>query len=228
MSRVNLNKILTFSSALPTLLLLSACGQQTTREIIQQPLSVPGPVVQVTPTPTPSATATPTPPFDSAYTFSFSVTGANGTAPTYTTGAINTDNILVVRINAGPAGQLSVPGFYSNFTANYNCVSYNVTVGGRTVTTQTLAPQGSNSSYTASNQCPGAPSSQVINFSDRLSPGHGNMFVQVSNARYDFYCELYFQGMLSGQYNMYCPLRTVYQTHTVTGSLDIQVNGTSL
>jgi hypothetical protein len=221
MRRVQVDFIL----ASTALLLLSACGTQTERTLIGQPLVIPTPVVIVSPTPTPSPTSSSTP-FDSAYAYSFQVTGSGGTAPSYTTGAINTDNLLVIKVNAGPAGQLSVPGFYSNFTANYNCVAYNITVGGRTVTTQTLKVPNASQSWYAMDQCPGAPSSQIINFSDRASPGHGDMFVTVSNARYDFYCDLYYQGMLSGTPSMYCPLRTAYMNHTLTGTIDVQVNGT--
>lgn len=217
MRRVEVDLILSTAA----LFLLSACGTQTERTLVGQPLVVPTPVVVVTPTPTPSPTST-SAPFDSAYAFSFQVTGQGA----YTTGAINTDNLLVIKVNAGPAGQISVPGLYSNFTANYNCVSYNITVGGRTVTTQTLKVPNATQSWYTVDQCPNAPSSQIINFSDRASPGHGDMFVTVSNARYDFYCELFYQGLISGTANMYCPLRTAYQTHTLTGTIDVQVNGT--
>ena len=159
-----------------------------------------------------------------AYSESFNrMTGVGGANPTYTTQAVQTDSILKVKITAGPAGNLSLPGStYSNFTANYSCISFAVTVLGKTVTTQTLAVNGGGP------LCPGAPESQVIDFSSRLTANHPPVTVSVSGARYDFYCGLWYNGFVLGTYNMYCPLRTVYQNHTVSGMLDIQTNGTSL
>ncbi|MEK6704485.1 MAG: hypothetical protein AABZ06_01725 [Bdellovibrionota bacterium] len=150
-------------------------------------------------------------------TFSFNIKGSGG----YTTPAIDTDNVLKVRIISGPSEKISIPG-YSNFTANYGCVSYKITVAGRSTVTSILSVSGFNG------LCKESSDNQVIDFSNRLGQGHNSVEISVSEARYDFYCQLYMAGWVWGDMNMFCPLRTVYQNHTVTGSLEIQVNGTSL
>lgn len=156
----------------------------------------------------------------------FTLTGASGTSPSHSV-TVTTDNILKIRINSGSASQLAVPG-YSNFSAQYNCITYIVNVLGQDTQTQTLSVNGGN--------CSGAEDSQVIDLSNRLTPGHGSVTITVRAGSYDFYCtsclsqpwlyNAYPYGPYSCSY--YCPLKTVYKTHTVTGSLDIQVNGTSL
>lgn len=172
--------------------------------------------------------------FTPAITFSFSVTGSGGTSPAYVTPIINTDNILKVKISTGMSDRLSIPT-YSNFTANYNCVTYTVTALGKSVTTEPLSPNEMGSPL-----CPNASDSQVIDFSDRLGPGHGPVTITVDRTRYDFYCQLWTQcqadpfsptcyySFYPATHSMYCPLRTVYRNHTVTGNLAIQVNGSSL
>lgn len=217
-----------FAVLVATNFLLAGCGKTEVQERDGTPAPSPQPYTYTPPpsaSPTPSPSPSPAPAFMPAYTFSFSMTGSNGAAPTYTASGINTDNVLKIRVNSGPASNLTVPNLYSNFTANYSCISYTISVLGRTVVTQTLSVPNGDPHFS---QCPGAPQNQVIDFSDRLSPGHGPVSVQVTAARYDFYCQLWFRGWVPGDYYMYCPMRTVYQNHTVTGSLDIQVNGTTL
>ena len=156
---------------------------------------------------------------DPALSYSFSLDGTGGNVTSYQTPTFNTDTILKVRITGGPAGPITVPN--SNFSMNYYCVGYTVTVLGQTVATKPLAVNGGNPSL-----CP--DTQQVIDFSSRLIPGHGPVSISVTAPRYDYYCELYWNGMISGTPQMYCPLHTVYKTHTVTGQLDVQVNGTTL
>ncbi|MBU6376264.1 MAG: hypothetical protein KGQ59_09735, partial [Bdellovibrionales bacterium] len=122
-------------------------------------------------------------PTSPAFSFDFQVTGPGGTTPSYTASSVNTDNLLVVRISARPAGELSLAGGqYSRFTANYGCVAYEVTALGKTLSTGIL-------SVTANNPlCPGAPSYADLNFSDRLASGHHAVNVQVTKVYYDFYC----------------------------------------
>ena len=176
--------------------------------------------------------------FAPAMTFSFSLTGKGGNAPIYTTPSFGTDNILRVRVTAGRADQLSLlphSGYtYSNYTADYTCISYTVTVAGQSIATKPLAVDGGGP------MCPSASDSVVLDFSRRLGPGHGSVQVVVSDAKYDHYCTLWAACQAQPwttacnysfppqSYTMFCPLRTVYRTHTVTGSLDIQINGTTL
>lgn len=165
-------------------------------------------------------------------TESFTVSGPSGTTPSYTT-TVNTDNLLKIKVTAGGAGQITDPTY--GFSGTYGCVSYKVTVLGSTQTTKLLAV-GSQSDMLGAINCPGASTSQVLDFSGRLTSGHGAITVKVEAASYDFYCrgcETYpwlYNAYPYGAYScsLYCPSRPVYQTHTVTGNLDIQVNGTSL
>ena len=174
--------------------------------------------------------------------FTYTLTGTGSR----TTPGLNTDSILKVKVNAGSAGTVSVPGY--GFSATYTCVTYQVTALGKTYTTQTLAVDGGTCQPGLNNQPPGYTSgseitadSQVFDFSSRLVPGHGPVAVTVGSARYDFYCQLYWNyyfmfGPYNSSYNpfagqspsLYCPLKTVYSTHTVGVSLDIQLNGTTL
>ncbi|MFL5812324.1 MAG: hypothetical protein ACJ763_02005 [Bdellovibrionia bacterium] len=161
-----------------------------------------------------------------AITTSFTLTGSSGSTPSYSY-TVTTDNLLKVRVNAGAATNV-IPG--SNFSATYECVSYNVTALGQTLSTGTLSVSGGNSI------CPGAPTSKTLDFSSRLTAGHQSVTVKVVATGYDFYCQscLTYPWMFNaypyGYYScsMYCPLKTVYQNHGVTGTMDIQVNGTSL
>lgn len=158
-----------------------------------------------------SSPNSPQPDFNPAYSFDFSITGPQGSTPTATTN-VPADSILVVKVNAGAAGNLSVPG-YENYTAPYGCIQYTIEVNGHSETTDVLAVPGGISQYL----CPGAPSEQIIDFSP-YAGGAGQAEVKVRNARYDFRC-LWVNSME-------CPMSNVYYSHTVTGSLDIQVNGT--
>ncbi len=160
-----------------------------------------------------------------AYTYDFAVTGSGGTTPSWQSPLVETDNLLKVRVSAGNASRISLPSGYSNFTATYGCVQYTIRALGQTVTTGLLSTGSASSSV----YCPNAPTSQVIDFSSRLGSGHNSVNIEVTEVRYDFYCQMLMQGLISSMYyNTYCPSYPVYRTHTVTGQLDIQVNGTSL
>lgn len=217
-------------------LLVCACGGQSSRGGVApapEPLPCsgpschPGPYPTITPTPVP--TENPLPPIMETFT----ITGSLGTQPVASV-EVDTDNLLKVKITPGAAGPLADPNQSSNFTANYGCVSYTITVLGRTEHPTLRVGAGSPA-------CPGAPESYTIDFSNRLSPGHNSVTVQVSNPRYDFYylsCVpqpwlygvspyqpfYYIESECRTKYGMY----NVYKNHTVTGTLEIQVNTTSL
>lgn len=145
-----------------------------------------------------------------AYTQSFSFTGAQSFSTT-----VNTDNTLKIRIKA--RGTTS-----NNYAAHYNCVAYTVTVLGQTVTTSVLAADGGGAA------CPNAPTQQEIDFSSRLTPGHGTVTVTISAAGTDaFYQQCVMNPWLYGPCQSYYPIRAVYSTHVVAGAVDIGVNGTS-
>jgi hypothetical protein len=210
-------------------ILLTSCGATSYKETTLNSTGssqTPSNSVIVSPTPTPSPSPTDTSGDYPAYSSSFTLTGSSGSSPSYSY-TVSTDNLLKVKITPGAATNV-IPG--SNFSATYECVSYSVTAVGQTLSTGTLSVTGGNSI------CPNAPTSKTLDFSSRLTSGHQSVTVTVKATGYDFYC----QGCLSypwlynaypyGYYscNMYCPLHTVFQNHGVTGTMAIQVNGTSL
>jgi len=199
----------------------------------------------------PTTFATPTPTASSAadsgnapQTFYFTVNGPGGATPTFTTGSapalISTDNLLQVEVDAGTAAEASIPG--SSFTANYDCVSYIVSVydqNGNVLQSQatgTLSANGANSSGI----CPSAQNSVTLNFNGVVSNGtHGGVSIGVTASQYDFYCQLWWTdnylseetGQISpfaADYNIMCPLKGVLPQHTVTGTLKVQTNGSDL
>jgi hypothetical protein len=163
--------------------------------------------------------------------YSFELNGTTAQA-VFTTDAIDSDSIFRVRITAGAAGPLVYPG-YSNWSLPYGCVKYTVTVNGRSVVTNMLKVEGEDNYL-----CPDAKSSQVIDFSDRLG-GPSGVTVRVSNPMNDWKCQLWDSMKASSQQgwgpdpywvlgprSLNCVLKPKYSTHTETGSLRIQVNGT--
>jgi len=160
-----------------------------------------------------------------AYTYSFSVTGADGNNPSYQAPAVETDNLLRVRISAGPGEKVSIPQ-YSNFVGQYDCVQYKVEALGRAQWTPILSLSGAGNPY-----CPGSVSFADLDFSSRLGSGHNSVNVNVTAVRSDYYCKLYFGGYmphLTREWAIanYCPVSSVYRTHVVTGKMQVQVNGT--
>ena len=163
-----------------------------------------------------------------AYSYDFSVTGEGGTTPTFTSASVDTDNLLVVRVSAKSAGIISATN-YSNFSGNYECVQYEVTALGKTLSTGVLStvPGGATN-------CPGAPTYADLNFSDRLGAGHNAVNIEIRKVYYDFYCSWAKWVNASWPYSgydyqnlaYYCPVKTVYRTHTVNGKIQVKVNGT--
>jgi hypothetical protein len=164
--------------------------------------------------------------WDSAIKLSFSLNGVNSGNETYTTAPITTDNLLKVRVSALPGGNNVIPGQSTGYQANYYCAAFTVQTLGMAVDTNALSAYG--------NSVPGIcdkGQSQVIDFSSRLSPGHGDIVLTVTRPRYDWYCMLwfdpYYRSLMGGTYAMFCPLRNVYQYHTIQGSIEVLTNGAS-
>lgn len=233
-------------SALGLMLLASGCGGEAYRTVNTNTNNTntgTGGTPYVYPTGTPTGTPTdwgggtgtgsggvvitPTVP---AYSFDFNVTGPGGTGPTFTSTQVETDNMLIVRISAKAAGQLSLQsGNYSRFTANYGCVQYEVTALGKTLSTGLLSTAAGGSP-----NCPGAPTYADLNFSESLSPGHNAVNIQVTKVYYDFYCSwarwVNSSYITMGQYGyqnegLFCPATTVFKNHTVNGKMQVKVNG---
>lgn len=172
--------------------------------------------------------------------FSIALTGDGGTTPTATTPAVYTDNLLRVKIKPQGGENMTVAdGTYTNMSSGYGCVQFTVTVLGQSVQTQVLAVEGRDNKA-----CPNAPKAQIIDFSGRLSPGHGPITVTVSKARNDRHCQSWiacrnYEAMGYRSYTctynyaqslqaQFCPVRAAYMYDTMNASLEIQVNGGTL
>lgn len=174
---------------------------------------------------------TPSDDFAPAITHSFSMAGTGS----FATPDIYTDNTLKIKVTAQQAGPISVTG-YSNFSATYKCASFLVTlqiksgttwIDNQSIRTKALSVDGQNNQYA----CPDAAAEQLVDFSGRLTTGHGMVRIKVSAPRYDFYCQLLVNGYINPYYfNTYCStsLYPMYQNHTAKGAMDIQINGSGL
>jgi hypothetical protein len=177
-----------------------------------------------------------------AYPFSFTTYGFK---PTTASAVLKTDTKFIVKINAEASGVISIPGGESsNFSAEYHCAQFKVTlqskVGG--VWKDLGSKVTNNLNVAGTSGCDGGVASQTIDFSAYMSPGHGDMRIQVTSLKTDFYCILYKKCMADWQtyysYACYwarqpnaslyaCPLKTIYESHNVNGSVEVQVNGTT-
>lgn len=179
-----------------------------------------------------------------AYPFSFST---YGTAPSTVTSELRTDTKLLVKVTADSATRNTGTPVYTNFAAEYHCAVFKVTLqmdtGNGTYTD--LGSVITNSLKVAGTEgCTGSVASQTIDFSAFMSPGHGNVKIKVESMKTDFYCILYNKCLaFKTQYGYWsydcgwaspsnmalyaCPTKTIYQYHTVNGSLEVQVNGTA-
>jgi hypothetical protein len=195
----------------------------------------------------PTVTASPSPTSTGEYpaeNFSFSITGQGGAIPTYSTYSDNgsyiaTDNLLQVTVTPAAAGELTFPTTstqYSAYTASYDCISYTVSVYDssnallQSQQTGTLALTSGNTSSV----CSSAPTSIMLDFSSTVVSGtHNGIYVTVTADNYDFYCQYWYSlydayGTASpwyADYSSFCPMRAVYKTHTVNGSISVVTNG---
>ncbi len=243
-SRIMFNRNLKFSlSALGLLAFLNSCGGSSNTVTPQLPGTNLGPYPTVTVTPYPNPTYTgaypnpyPTPTVTSSptsgtstLTYPFTLGGTGSTTQTYTSPSITTDTRLRVKVIGGPATNIQIEtpgrynGAYSNYSASYSCITYKVTVAGQSTTTSMIRVGENGTGLCANN-----PGEQVLDFSNRLQPGHGPVSITVSEPKYDYYCKLWLSGWIYGSYSNYCPLFTVYKNHRVTGSLEVEINGSSL
>ena len=144
---------------------------------------------------------------------------------------VETDSILKVQVSAAQAGMISVPNI--NFAAQYACLQVTLNVAGASWTSKLLKVPGSNAA-----SCPGAVDYDQRDFSYRVLNASGPFEITVGQAFYDFYCQVwdsyafrygpnypqYVIGM--GTRNLSCPVKSVYNTHTVKGQIKIQTNFT--
>jgi hypothetical protein len=171
--------------------------------------------------------------------FQFSVYGDNPSANSI---ALRTDNKLIITAYAGSAGRnngtVAPP---TNFSAEYNCATYRVTLQEQRngvyydVTSLETPPL----TVTGTSGCDNSVASRNLDFSPYLSPGHGLVRVKVEALKSDFTCKRYKNCMSSAQ--LYwgsgcsfarlpnaqqdsCPMKPVWKSHTVTGTMFLQVN----
>jgi hypothetical protein len=171
-----------------------------------------------------------------------SMTGAGGTNPTYSTlkasGAyIQTDDTLKVRVLVEPGTSGLSISTYSGFSANYNCVSYEVSIyddSGALIGSQDTGML----QVTGSSECMNSSGTnyQDLDFSGSVTGPHGGLNVEVQALSYDWYCQLWYDyydmyGSYSPYYSYYsywCPSKAVYKTHTIDASIQVETNGTQL
>lgn len=221
--------------------ILSACGASSSTSFgtalsgVSSNTSGGGTIITPTPTPSPTTSSTLSPALSFA---NFAMSGPGGKNPTYSTGdTIATDDTLKVQVQAMPGTALleSPSGQYSGFSANYHCISYQVSVYDSTgamigsQTTQLLAADTQNSI------CTGNPNTQILDFSGSVANGsHGLLNVEVQPLAYDWYCQLWYEqydiyGVYSPYYQYYsywCPSKAVYANHQVNASIQVEVDGT--
>lgn len=153
------------------------------------------------------------------FSYTFQLTG--GQATTMTSSATNpvpmrvsTDTLLRVKVRAGNPVTFQTAGW----AVGFNCQRFTVTVEGQSLEAFVLR-QG----YTptvASDPCFSAESVATLDFSGRLSPGHGAITLEASGAQYDN-CHYYNEPRAGG-----CPVHQVYSTHRIEGKFEIEVNST--
>ncbi len=152
-----------------------------------------------------------------SYSYDYVLTGNTGVA---TVRGILTDSVLRVQFNPGvPQFGYRADGVtLSGYTIGLNCYRVNVTVLGKTLTAFVSTTGSAGVGY-----CAGAATSHTLDFSDRLTPGHGPVEVRVSNAQYDN-CRGYGNPYQGG-----CILQPVYNTyHRIEVLFDVFTNGSGV
>jgi hypothetical protein len=127
---------------------------------------------------------------------------------------IYTDDLLEIEVTGLSASAVSGSGY----SAVYSCVRVQVEVEGETQTAFVT-----NTGADGTGVCAGAVARQTLDFSHRMSSGHGEVEITITDAEYDN-CRLYGFLSLSG-----CPMSSVYSSsygkHTVGLNFTVNVNG---
>lgn len=152
------------------------------------------------------------------------------------TAAMQTDTLLLVKVNAMAATRNEGGPVYANFTANYKCATYRVTLqmdSGNGVYSDFASVDTDRISVSSTAGCSGSVTSQTIDFSGYMVPGHGNFKIKVEALTSDFDCDRalsypyypnpYSQILATCRTN---PMRSIYQYHVVNAKIQAQVNGT--
>ncbi len=161
---------------------------------------------------------------DGSYTItsSFKIAGPKASSgSSYTRSGISTDNVLRVTVTGGQPTTIAS----GSYTAQYSCMRVTVTVG-----SDTQEAFVTNTGSDGTGSCAGAKSSETLDFSGSLTPGHGSVSVKVSEAQYDNCSNQWpwYNIAMSG-----CALHDVYTygtsaSHYVQGRLSVEVNSPAL
>ncbi len=205
----NLNVI----SLVGLMLIATACGSQSSRDLAlstsNNTSTSPGA------TPTPSNNGGNIYNLPAAQQQQIQLSGNNGGAFSRTLN-FSTSRTLKVKVEALSAPNMTVPG-YTNWVFPYGCMRVTVTVNGSTRTSKILKVSGTQQ---ATAECVNAPSTDTLDFSN-ITTGNGPVTVTFSNAEYDN-CR-YYNPMAYG-----CGMSAVWQNHQVRFNATVQVDGTYL
>lgn len=238
---VGLNTTLKISAVLLIAAALSSCGSNGVTGATKTPAPVYNPTSSSSSS---SSSSGGSYDFYPAYSYSFSTYGQQ---PQVVSQDLTTDNLLKVKVIADAATRNQGTPVYTNFAAEYNCAQFKVILEQQVgsswvvVSTKTTAPL----KVVGTSGCTGSLDSETFDFSSYMTPGHGLVRIKVEAVKTDFYCQLFNKCLQNAQqygywsYDCYwaaqvnmssytCALKTVYQYHTVNGTMDVQTNGTTL
>ena len=206
-------KNLKIISLFMSLIALSACGSQSSRDL---PLSsASSDTSGSTTTTTTTTTANNTGNIynlPAAQQQQVQLSGNNGGAFSKTLN-FSTSHTLKVKVEALSAPNLTISG-YTNWVFPYGCMRVTVTVNGSTRTSKILKVAGGQ----AGPECVNSPTTDTIDFSD-ITTGNGPVTVTFSNGEYDN-CR-YYNPMAYG-----CGMSAIWNNHQVRFNSTVQVDGT--
>jgi hypothetical protein len=198
------------SVALGLMVILSACGSQSSTDLANISNNSVGNAPNNNNnggTPTGNIYGLPVAPETLVY-----LTGSTGTKPSKTFYA-DTSMKLRVKVTAQSAANNTV---YSNWINPYGCFRVNVTVNGITMQTQILRVHG----LTDSN-CANAPTSEILDFTQYMSGNGTPVTITFSDAEYDNcrYTDPFAYG------GPQCGMKPLFPTHQAKFKAAIQVDG---
>ena len=199
-----------------SVLALTACGTQSTRDSSGTNTTSGNSTTTVTATPTPTATPQNVNNLPAAYQTAVQLSGNGGSNPSYTVSSLTTSRTLKVKVT--PLAAPQIPG--TAWVFPYGCLSVQVTVDGSTQQTNPI-PVGTASSG-VSPQCSGN-NYAVLDFSNVMTGdnlGGGRVSVSVHDADYDN-CRSYYSPYYYG-----CYMIALYKTHMAALNLTIETDGT--
>ena len=204
----NLNGVSKAVSLIAGVLILSACGSQSSRNVALSSSADSSSSTSTTTAVTGTGNIYNLP---AATQNRVQLSGNNGGAFSKTLN-FSTSRKLRVKVEALAAPNFTLNG-YTNWVAAYGCMRVTVTVNGSTRSTKILKVAG-----LTGPECTGAPSSDIIDFSD-ITTGNGPVTVTFSNAEYDN-CR-YYNTLQYG-----CGMKAVWQNHQEALNATVETDNT--